>query len=611
MTLHASTLVTAPGLVIYGLASTIALAAAILKAGLEQPDYFAAAAWLTNNNACFLVLLNFEGFVLLLSGRILQCIFFGEIRRSEGEQFVERLWFPLFDMFFMLSTFPIDFDLRYVFLASVLKFFELFQILCEIRINHMGQIPVLPRGFHTRMLALLTWLGVSASMLTALIAAVTIQHPGPRGFMVYMTSLAILQVIQWGALVAKYSCECYELVLDEEWHTKSRYIFFIDLVSELLIFLTYPVCYGVAIYLNDSKVTFLPALNVYRDTILLSISLFKKLRELIRFRAATQDMETKYPSVSEAELEELSDRTCIICREELVSQQGSATNNATPKKLLCGHIFHFRCLHSWLERQQSCPTCRRSVLDASHPPEPRRNDAAPQPTEQEVEPAQAPQRPQASLEGLLARFNFAPTPDGQSGRSQEPTTFASPSEAARTLLSHPRLDPRTVQGAGTGSDASRAVGPSATATAPQPSTNANEHGKECTEDPREAVRRATLARFERAKSEAPSAATASSAHQEAPLSNASSGPALRPVPPFDPATVLESDGGSMEPYFRIPDPVASQAPTKQPPSIDTPLLEQLQHIQDTQILLQRSIDRLSEAIHLSHEKGKAREPSSE
>jgi E3 ubiquitin-protein ligase synoviolin len=24
--------------------------------------------------------------------------------------------------------------------------------------------------------------------------------------------------------------------------------------------------------------------------------------------------------------------------------------------LPCGHIFHFHCLRSWLERQQTCPT---------------------------------------------------------------------------------------------------------------------------------------------------------------------------------------------------------------------------------------------------------------
>jgi len=35
-----------------------------------------------------------------------------------------------------------------------------------------------------------------------------------------------------------------------------------------------------------------------------------------------------------------------------------------PKKLICGHIFHFHCLRSWLERQQTCPTCRRPVIQA-------------------------------------------------------------------------------------------------------------------------------------------------------------------------------------------------------------------------------------------------------
>lgn len=50
-----------------------------------------------------------------------------------------------------------------------------------------------------------------------------------------------------------------------------------------------------------------------------------------------------------------SDATCIICREEMT----------TAKKLLCGHLFHVHCLRSWLERQNTCPTCRAPVV----PPE--------------------------------------------------------------------------------------------------------------------------------------------------------------------------------------------------------------------------------------------------
>ena len=70
-----------------------------------------------------------------------------------------------------------------------------------------------------------------------------------------------------------------------------------------------------------------------------------------------------YPNATAQEMEALGDRTCIICREEMVAQtdgtEGAARNegpNETPKKLVCGHVFHFHCLRSWLERQQSCPT---------------------------------------------------------------------------------------------------------------------------------------------------------------------------------------------------------------------------------------------------------------
>jgi len=65
-------------------------------------------------------------------------------------------------------------------------------------------------------------------------------------------------------------------------------------------------------------------------------------------------MNERYPNATEEDLTE-NDNICIICREEMTVQ---ADNNSSdvPKKLRCGHIFHLRCLKSWLERQQSCPT---------------------------------------------------------------------------------------------------------------------------------------------------------------------------------------------------------------------------------------------------------------
>lgn len=56
-----------------------------------------------------------------------------------------------------------------------------------------------------------------------------------------------------------------------------------------------------------------------------------------------------------------------------------------PKKLPCGHILHFSCLRSWLERQQVCPTCRRPVLAS-----PIVNNTQNQPNAAQANPAALP-----------------------------------------------------------------------------------------------------------------------------------------------------------------------------------------------------------------------------
>jgi E3 ubiquitin-protein ligase synoviolin len=102
-------------------------------------------------------------------------------------------------------------------------------------------------------------------------------------------------------------------------------------------------------------------------------SFVQRCRDLIQYRRATANMNERYPDATTEELN-ATDRICIICREEMdaavpnaaapgvQAPQPPRSSNNSPKKLACGHIFHFNCLRSWLERQQSCPTCRRSVL---------------------------------------------------------------------------------------------------------------------------------------------------------------------------------------------------------------------------------------------------------
>jgi E3 ubiquitin-protein ligase synoviolin len=138
---------------------------------------------------------------------------------------------------------------------------------------------------------------------------------------------------------------------------------FLKLVTYLVFFLLVLTFYG------------LP-LNIIRDVYLTARSFYQRCRDLLRYLDATKNMNQRYPNATQAELDEMSDKTCIICREELAlrTEPASGTNNAhtqdrqqqgpnmSPKKLLCGHIFHFHCLRSWLERQQSCPTWSVALL---------------------------------------------------------------------------------------------------------------------------------------------------------------------------------------------------------------------------------------------------------
>lgn len=86
-----------------------------------------------------------------------------------------------------------------------------------------------------------------------------------------------------------------------------------------------------------------------------------RIRDLLKYRMATKNMDAKYPDATEEDIRGMGGESCVICREEMVPGSGRVPGrregpNDTPKKLGCGHVFHFHCLRSWLERQQSCPT---------------------------------------------------------------------------------------------------------------------------------------------------------------------------------------------------------------------------------------------------------------
>lgn len=153
------------------------------------------------------------------------------------------------------------------------------------------------------------------------------------------------------------------------WEEKGRWVFYLDLVTDF---------FKLVVYLSFFAILFtfygLP-IHILRDVVVTIRSFGRRIMDFMRYRNATRDMNERYPDATADEV--AREDVCIICREEMVPWQQPAPANANAgagraggttsdrlraKKLPCGHILHFACLRSWLERQQNCPTCRRPVV---------------------------------------------------------------------------------------------------------------------------------------------------------------------------------------------------------------------------------------------------------
>ncbi|GAA5940902.1 uncharacterized protein JCM15063_000914 [Sporobolomyces koalae] len=414
----------------YGAISTAVFASTVINAFRQRSNFYAAAVYLSKSNACMMILWNQAIYQTVLFGKLLQLIFLGELRLIEVERLRERGWFAVTETLLALTIFKDEFESSFVVLFVSLLFLKVFHWLSSDRIEAMEQSANVPRLAHARMIGLLSSLWV-ADVAMLLFAADCILVEGPTVMIMFASEYMILVASVW-ATSMKYVITCIDMRREVQWEEKSIYIFYVDLIADFFKLVTYLTFFGLTLTFYG-----LP-LNILRDVYLTLRSFLLRIRDLRRYRLATKNMETLYPDATRQEMEQMSDKTCIICREDMEFQlsatqgpaeaEGQATNgqgvdqppppvpttprrgpNETPKKLPCGHVFHFHCLKSWLERQQSCPTCRRPVLPPEqNGPNPAGRRQAPLRDEELDEYERAPVDPNHQAQALLdAQINLA------------------------------------------------------------------------------------------------------------------------------------------------------------------------------------------------------------
>lgn len=431
-------------MLLYALVSSVAVTTTIANALKRHSNFYSLTIYLSKSNRSVLILANFGLLFALLCGRAAQCIFFGALRPQEVERLYDRLWFFVTESLLAFTIFRDDFDIPFVLMFGFLLFIKSFHWLASDRIEWMDQRPYPgpPAQFHVRMgsLMFLLWF-IDVSMFAFAVESTT--KNGVSGVMMFASEYAILMASALN-ISAKYLICVADLRRARQrggenappWQNKSMWVFYVELVTDFLKLTTYLIFFMLIVAFYG-----LP-LNIIRDVYLTGKSFISRLRALFRYRAATRNMEERYPDATEQEMLALTDRTCIICREEMLVRGNSGEDglpasydgpNTTPKKLPCGHIFHFYCLRSWLERQQSCPTCRRSVLenvtqDQNRPQQVPPPPPLPQPAAHQLNgagfpAAQFPQRDNNGPTGILGRLARAGQPPAgpNTGQQNSPT----------------------------------------------------------------------------------------------------------------------------------------------------------------------------------------------
>ncbi|KAJ7078905.1 hypothetical protein B0H15DRAFT_788594 [Mycena belliarum] len=406
---------------LYAVLSFFAVTAAIANALRNYSNFYSVAIYLSKSSRSVLILANFGFLVALLVAHAIQRIFFGALRPSEIERLYDRLYFFVTESLLAFTIFRDEFDTTFVVMFGFLLFVKAFHWIAADRIEWMDQRPYPGPSllFHVRMTALFLILW-AIDLLLFMIAVDSTVYNGIGGMVLFASEYGILMATVANT-VSKYLLCAYELRRAGQrggenappWENKSMWVFYIELATDFLKLSTYLVFFFIIMTFYGIP------LNILRDVYITGRSLITRLRSLHRYQTATRNMDQRYPNATEEEMTAMSDHTCIICREEMVLPPPAEDPpvlpantdgpNTTPKKLPCGHIFHFNCLRSWLERQQSCPTCRRNVLEptpqpvgAAQPQPPGAVPHAPNPV------AQGPQNPGANVPlGLMGRL-FAP-----------------------------------------------------------------------------------------------------------------------------------------------------------------------------------------------------------
>lgn len=393
----------------FGLLNAAASSFTIFYALASKNNFYSATVYISKSNFAILVLLCALFYLIFLSAYFVRFVLFGALRPIEIEHIWENAYVSISETFLAMTIFREEFNVAFGFAFIFLLIVKGFHWLLRDRIDLIEQTLQVDKKFLVRNVTVA--IGLMAINLHGVFKAVShFRKYGPSIMILFGTEYCLLLIFLTHNIV-RFIFNLIDISDTTPWEEKSSFVFYLELATDFIKLSVYLLFFGLV-----TKFYGLP-IHIIRDLYYTVKSFAGRVKDLIRYKKAISNLEKKYPYATAEELAQ-TDKVCIICRDEL-------TQNV--KKLPCGHFFHFNCLKTWIERQQSCPTCRRQIFEDSPAASPQativhqNNEAMPEAVAPANIPPQAANQPIPALPRLqigeideaIGENSTGPTPNTQ------------------------------------------------------------------------------------------------------------------------------------------------------------------------------------------------------
>ncbi|KAK6133936.1 hypothetical protein DH2020_032328 [Rehmannia glutinosa] len=327
--------------------SSVAALAVIYHAFHSRGQFYPAMVYLSTSKISMVLLLNMGLVGMCIMWQLTKKLFLGTLREAEVERLNEMSWREVMEILFAITIFRQDFSVTFLAMVTALLLIKSLHWLAQKRVEYIETTPTVSKLSHIRIISFMVFLPLVDGIFLYNSIKCLVETRQASISLFFCFEYMILAMTTVSTFV-KYIFHISDTLMEGQWEKKSVYTFYMELIRDL-IHLTLCMCFFLVIFLNYGV-----PLHLIRELFETFRNFRVRVTDYIRYRKITSNMNERFPDATPEELI-ATDATCIICREEMTAA----------KKLVCGHLFHVHCLRSWLERQNTCPTCRALVI----PPE--------------------------------------------------------------------------------------------------------------------------------------------------------------------------------------------------------------------------------------------------